>query len=171
MDNLHNINIERSVLSSILFNPAVFEDVAATVKARDFYLPAHKYIFEAMETCERDDLPIDEEFIKKRLNQDGRFDEESMLEILSTNPLPSIKAYIEEIREKSIKRELVKLTGEIREVAVEKDLPSADVVDLVQQKLYQITADSSNKEFRDSPEMTSATISHILEMKKKVILV
>jgi len=167
MDNLHNINIERSVLSSILFNPAVFEEVAATVKARDFYLPAHKYIFEAMETCERDDLPIDEEFIKKKLNQDGRFDEESMLEILSTNPLPAIKAYIEEIREKSIKRELVKLTGEIREVAVEKDLPSAEVVDLVQQKLYQITADSSNKEFRDSPEMTSATISHILDMKKK----
>ncbi len=167
MDNLHNINIERSVLSSILFNPAAFEDVAESVKARDFYLPAHKYIFESMEACEREDLPIDEEFIKKKLNQEGRFDEEAMLEILSTNPLPSIKAYVEEIREKSIKRELVKLTGEIREVAVEKDLPSAEVVDLVQQKLYQITADSSNKEFRDSPEMTSATINHILEMKKK----
>lgn len=167
MDNLHNINIERSVLSSILFNPAVFEDVAATIKPRDFYLPAHKYIFEAMETCEREDLPIDEEFIKKKLNQENRFDEESMLEILSTNPLPSIKAYIEEIREKSIKRELIKLTGDIKEVAVEKDLPSAEVVDLVQQKLYQITADNSNKEFRDSPEMTSATLSHILEMKKK----
>jgi len=36
-----------------------------------------------------------------------------MLEILSTNPLPSIKPYVEEIREKSIKRDLVKLTSEI----------------------------------------------------------
>jgi len=167
MDNLHNINIERSVLSSILFNPASFEETAATIKAKDLYLPAHKYIFEAMEACERDDLPIDEEFVKKKLNQEERFDEDAMLEILSTNPLPSIKAYIEEIREKSIKRELVKLTGEIREVAVEKDLPSSEVVDLVQQKLYQITADSSNKEFRDSPEMSHATIAHILEMKKR----
>jgi len=121
MDNLHNINIERSVLSSILFNPASFEEVASTIKARDFYLPAHKYIFEAMEECERADLPIDEEFVKKKLNQEERFDEDAMLEILSTNPLPSVKAYIEEIREKSIKRELVKLTGDIREVAVEKE--------------------------------------------------
>jgi len=167
MNNLHNINIERSVLSSILFNPASFEEVASTIKPRDFYLPAHKYIFEAMEECERDDLPIDEEFVKKKLNQEERFDEDAMLEILSTNPLPAVKAYIEEIREKSIKRELVKLTGDIREVAVEKDLPSSEVVDLVQQKLYQITADSSNKEFRDSPEMTSATLEHILEMKKR----
>ncbi len=167
MDNLHNINIERSVLSSILFNPSSYEDVAAVVKAKDFYLPSHKYIFEAMEECERDDLPIDEEFIKKKLNQSGRFDEEAMLEILSTNPLPSVKAYIEEIREKSIKRDLIKLTADIKEVAVDKDLPSNEVVDLVQQKLYQITADSGSKEFRESPEMTHATIEHILEMKKR----
>ncbi|MDA3908193.1 MAG: replicative DNA helicase, partial [Sulfurimonas sp.] len=166
-DNLHNINIERSVLSSILFNPATFEEVAASIKARDFYLPAHKYIFEAMEACEREDLPIDEEFIKKKLNQQERFDEEAMLEILSTNPLATTKAYAEEIREKSIKRELIKLTGDIKEVTIEKDLPSNEVVDLVQQKLYQITADSSSKEFRESPEMTSATIEHILEMKKR----
>ncbi len=167
MDNLHNINIERSVLSSILFNPVSFEEVASSLKPRDFYLPAHKYIFEAMQECERDDLPIDEEFVKKKLKQEERFDENAMLEILSTNPLPSIKAYVEEIREKSIKRELVKLTADIKEVAVDKDLPSNEVVDLVQQKLYQITADSSSKEFRDSPEMTHATIEHILEMKKR----
>jgi len=167
MDNLHNINIERSVLSSILFNPAGYEDVASNLKARDFYLPSHRYIYEAMEECEREDLPIDEEFIKKKLNQQNRFDEEAMLEILSTNPLPTTGAYVEEIREKSIKRDLVKLTADIKEVAVEKDLPSSEVVDLVQQKLYQITADSNDKEFRDSPEMINATIEHILEMKKR----
>ncbi|HIP30338.1 MAG TPA: replicative DNA helicase [Sulfurospirillum arcachonense] len=167
MDNLHNINIERSVLSSILFNPASFEEVAASIKSRDFYLPAHKYIFDAMEECERTDLPIDEEFVKKKLKQEERFDEDAMLEILSTNPLPSIKAYVEELREKSIKRELVKLTAEIKEVAIEKDLPSLEVVDLVQQKLYQITEGNTNKEFRDSPEMTHATLEHILEMKKR----
>ena len=33
MSNLHNVNIERSVLSSILFNPTTFEDVAALIGA------------------------------------------------------------------------------------------------------------------------------------------
>ncbi len=149
MNNLHNINIERAVLSSIFFNPSTFEEVASILKPKDFYLPAHKYIFEAMLECEREDLPIDEEFVKKKLNQANRFDEDAMLEILSTNPLPSTKAYIEEIREKAIKRELVELTSEIKDVAVEKDLPSNDVVDLVQQKLYAITQEVGGKEFRD----------------------
>ena len=167
MSNLHNVNIERSVLSSILFNPATFEDIAAVIGAKDFYLPSHRYIYEAMEACEREDLPIDEEFIKKKLNQLGRFDEDAMLEILSTNPLPATKAYVEEIREKAIKRELVQLTSDIKEIAVEKDLPSNEVVDLVQQKLYQITQESGTKEFRESPEMTHATIAHIHEMKKR----
>ena len=167
MQNLHNINIERSVLSSVFFDPSSFEDIAAILKPKDFYLPSHKYIFEAMLECEQEDLPIDEEFVKKKLNQENRFDEEAMLEIISTNPLPSTKAYIEEIREKAIKRELVELTSEIREVAIEKDLPSIEVVDLVQQKLYQITQENGAKEFRESPEMTKATLEHILELKKR----
>ena len=53
MSNLHNINIERSVLSSILFNPATFEEVAAVLSGKDFYLPSHRYMFEAMEACVR----------------------------------------------------------------------------------------------------------------------
>ena len=167
MQNLHNINIERSILSSVLFDPSSFEDIAALLKPKDFYLPSHKYIFEAMLECEREDLPIDEEFIKKKLNQENRFDEDVMLEILSTNPLPSTSAYIKEVREKSIKRELVELTSEIKEVAVEKDLPSIEVVDLVQQKLYQITQESGAKEFRESPEMTKSALEHILELKKR----
>ncbi len=167
MQNLHNINIERSVLSSILFDPGLFEDIAAILKPRDFYLPAHKYIFEAMSECEREDLPIDEEFIKKKLNHENRFDEEAMLEIISTNPLPSTKAYVEEIREKAIKRELIELTTQIKEVTIEQDLPSNDVLDLVQQKLYQITQENGAKEFREAPEMTKATLEHILELKKR----
>lgn len=167
MDNLHNINIERSVLSSIIFNPNLFEDIASKLKGKDFYLPSHKYIFEAMEACERDDLPIDEEFLKKKLSQDGNFDEQTMIEILSTNPLQSIGAYVKELKEKSIKRELVKLTGDINDIAVEKDLPAKDVVDVIQQKLYQITQETTEREFREAKEMVSSTILHIKDMKKR----
>ncbi|MDR2790692.1 MAG: replicative DNA helicase [Campylobacteraceae bacterium] len=167
MDNLHNINIERSVLSSIIFNPALFEDVSAKIVANDFYLPAHRHIFSAMLECERADLPIDEEFLKKILNQNALFDESAMLDILSTNWIPNIGAYIQEVKEKSIKRQLVALTGDINDVAVEKDLPAREVVDIVQQKLYQITQESGEKEFREAAEMTHATIEHIKEMKAR----
>ena len=166
-DNLHNINIERAVLSSIIFEPSRFEEVASLLKPNDFYLPAHKYIYEAMEELEREDLPIDEEFLKKRLLAKRRFDEQVLLEILSANPLSNTQAYIKEIKDMAIKRELVKLTSDIKEVAIEQDLPSSEVVDIVQQKLYQITQDAAVKEFKESKEIVISTIEHIKLMKAR----
>ncbi len=166
-NNLHNLNIERAVLSSILFDPAMYEEVAAKVKPRDFYLPFHQHIFEAMEALEREDQPIDEEFLQKKLLQNDKFNEDSFLEIIASSPLSNSVAYIAEIKEKSIKRELVRLTTKIKEVAVDQDLPSDDVLDVIQKKLYEISLDATTKEFRDSPEMVTATIAHIHEMKKR----
>lgn len=167
MNNLHNINIERAVLSSIIYNPAIFEDIVTILKPDDFYLPANKNIFYAMTKCFHDELPIDEEFLKKILSADGLFDESAMLDIISTNPLQNISAYINEIKEKSIKRELVRLTGDINDLAVEKDLPAKEVLDMIQQKLYKITNETNSRDFRESFEVTHSTIDYIKEMKRR----
>jgi len=167
MNDLHNTNIERSILSTIIFEPTTFEDIAAVIKPDDFYLPFHKVLFETMLELERDQKPIDEEFLKKELEKKKRFDEDSFFEILGSAPLSNISAYLDELKDKSIKRELIKLTTEIKDVAVEQDLPSEDVLDIVQKKLYEISLDATTKEFRDAPEMTKSTIEHILAMKEK----
>ncbi len=167
VDLLNSVNLEKAVLCSIVFDPKSFENVAEKLKSKDFYLPFHKYLFEAMVECEREDKPLDEEFLRKKLQQKNRFDEGAFLDILTTNPLSNTAAYINEIKEKSIKRELVSLTSDIKEVAIEKDLPSRDVVDLIQQKLYKITEEANSSDFRDSPEMIASTLKHIEEMKKR----
>ncbi|PKN14865.1 MAG: replicative DNA helicase, partial [Deltaproteobacteria bacterium HGW-Deltaproteobacteria-24] len=68
MDSVYSINIERAVLSSVLFNPEEIEDILGIVSAKDFYLPAHQKIFAVMEQLHHADMPIDEEFIRKRVN-------------------------------------------------------------------------------------------------------
>jgi replicative DNA helicase len=166
-NQLHNLNIERAVLSSILFDPTLYEDVASKLKPKDFYLPDHRAIFEAMEELEREDQPIDEEFLRKKLLQKDKFNEDVFIEIIAANPLSNSSAYIDEIKEKSIKRELIKLTSEIKSVAVDQDLPSDDVLDVIQKKLYEISLDVNTQEFRESPEMVTSTIAHIHEMKKR----
>ena len=166
-NQLHNLNIERAVLSSILFDPSLYEEVASKIKPRDFYLPDHRSIFEAMEVLERENQPIDEEFLKKKLLQSDKYNEDIFIEIISSNPLSNSSAYIDEIKEKAIKRELIKLTSDIKDVAIDQDLPSDDVLDIIQKKLYDISMDSTTKEFRDSPEMVTSTIAHIHEMKKR----
>ena len=59
----------------------------AKLKVDDYYLPAHQEIYTAMIELHRESHPIDEEFIKKRLNAKKRFDEAVLLDILSSNPI------------------------------------------------------------------------------------
>ena len=166
-ETLYNINIERSVLNSIIFEPSQFEEVESKLQADDFYLPIHQEIYLAMVELHREDKPIDEEFIKKRLNIKKRFDEEAMLDILSSNPISNTLAYVNEIKDKAIKRKLLTLTTEIKRVTVEEDLPSLEVVDIVEKKLYEITQDSENDDFKDSKTVTFDTMEYIKEMKSR----
>jgi replicative DNA helicase len=166
-NQLHNLNIERAILSAIIFEPTLYEDVAAKLSPEDFYLPDHQVIFQCMEELDREEQPIDEEFLKKKLLQKKRYNEDVFIEIISANPISNVTAYVEEIKEKAIKRELIKLTSKIREVTVEEDLPSDDILNIVQKELYEISLDATTKEFRESPEMVASTIRHIHEMKQR----
>ena len=166
-NQLQNINIERAILSSIIFDPSNLEDIAAVLKSEDFYLPAHRDIFASMLRLHSKDLPIDEEFIKQDLLKIDKYNEMAISEVIVTNPIANISAYVNEIKELSIKRELISLTTEIKRVAIEESYDSDDMLDLVQKRLYEISLDSATKEFRDSPEMVKSTIELINELKKR----
>ena len=166
-DNLYNLAFERSILSSIVFEPSQFDELSNQLKRDDFYLPAHQDIFGAMTKLFQKDEPIDEEFIKKELIKAKKFDEQVLLEILAANPIANTKAYVNEIKDKSLKRHLLTLTTEIKRVTVEEELPSAEVIDIVEKKLYEITQDNQTSDFKDSPTMTYDTMEYIKEMKAR----
>ncbi len=166
-ENLYNLAFERSILSSIVFEPSQFDELGTQLKKDDFYLPAHQDIFNAMTLLLQKDQPIDEEFIKKELIKMKKFDESVMLEILSANPISNTKAYVDEIKDKSLKRNLLTLTTEIKRVTVEEELSSAEVIDIVEKKLYEITQNNQTSDFKDSPKMTYDTMEYIKEMKSR----
>ncbi len=166
-DNLYNLAFERSILSSIVFEPSQFDELSVALKKDDFYLPAHQDIFKIMLLLFQKDQPIDEEFIKKELIKIKKFDEQVLLEILSANPISNTKAYVDEIKDKSLKRHLLALTTEIKRVTVEEDLPSAEVIDIVEKKLYEITQDNQTSDFKDAHKMTYDTMEYIKEMKSR----
>ncbi|KIM12982.1 MAG: DNA helicase [Sulfurovum sp. FS08-3] len=164
-DNLYNLNIERAVLSSVLFDPNTYEEVAAKLNSEDFYLPFHQHIFRAMEQLSIEDKPIDDEFLRQRLLKEKHFDERAMLDILSSNPITNTAAYIDEIKAKSTKRLLATLATEIKKVTLEDDLPALDVMNLVEKKLYEITQNSTNNDFRAAQEITLSMLDDINRLK------
>ena len=166
-DKLYNLNIERSVLSSIIFEPGQFDEINNILKKDDFYHPAHQNIYEAIQTLYINDEPIDEEFIKRELVKAKKFDENTLLEILATSPISNTKAYIDELKDKALKRHLLTLTTEIKKVTIEDDLPSNEVINIVEKKLYEITSQNESSEFKDSKALTYDTLEYIKEMKAR----
>ncbi|WP_300363719.1 DnaB-like helicase N-terminal domain-containing protein, partial [Hydrogenimonas sp.] len=166
-EHLYNLNIERAVLSTVIFDPQQYEEIAAQLKPEDFYHPFHQHLFAAMEELFRADQPIDEEFLKEKLIHKNRFDEAAFLDILSANPLSNTHAYIKEIKAKAQKRALVTLATEIKKLTIEEDLPADDVMDAVEAKLYAITSEASTQDFRESQEMALSTLEHIKKMKER----
>jgi len=164
MDNIYALNIERAVLSSILFNPEIIEDLLGILKPKDFYLPAHKKVFEIMELLNSQDLPIDEEFIRKRVDQ-KEVDDSILIEILSANAITNTMAYAKEIKDASVKRELIGLATQIKKVTIEDELPAPEAVDFVQNALYKITTDSASSELKDMFKITTDTLVHMEKMK------
>jgi len=166
-ESLYNLAFERSILSSIIFEPTQYDDLENILKVDDFYLPAHQDIYKAIQNLVHRDEPIDEEFIKKELSLKKKFDEVIMLDILSANPISNTAAYVREIKDKSLKRHLLTLTTEIKKVTMEEELPSSEVIDMVEKKLYEITQDSQTSDFKDADEMTIKTMEYIAEMKAR----
>jgi replicative DNA helicase len=166
MDNIYAVNIERAVLSSIFFNPEVIEDILGILKAKDFYLPAHKRIFEVMEQLNSHDLPIDEEFIRRRIDT-KEVDDSVLIEILSANAITNTLAYAKEIKDSSVKRELIALATEIKKVTIEDELPAIEAVDYVQNALYKITTDSASSELKNMYQITTDTLLHMEKMKQR----
>lgn len=103
-EELYNLTFERSVLSSIVFDPASFREIS--LDAADFYLAAHQKIYEAMAWLDKEDKPIDEEFIKSYLTHQRSFDERAMVEILTANPISNVREYVAQIKAFSQKRAL-----------------------------------------------------------------
>ncbi|MCF6201497.1 MAG: replicative DNA helicase [Hydrogenimonas sp.] len=166
-EHLYNLNIERAVLSTIIFDPKEYEEIAAQLKPEDFYHPFHQHLFAAMEELFRADMPIDEEFLREKLSAKKRFDEVAFLDILGANPLSNTHAYIKEIKAKAQKRALVGLATEIKKLTIEEDMPAEDVMDRVESKLYAITSESSTQDFRESEEMALSTVEYIKKMKER----
>lgn len=114
----YNINIEKSILSSIIFEPSYFDEIITILKKDDFYLPSHQDIFSAISSLVAKDKPIDEEFIKKELQRAKKLDEDALLGVIVANPIGSsanLYSYVQELRTDSINRQITLLGYKIAE--------------------------------------------------------
>jgi replicative DNA helicase len=150
--------MERAILSSILQNNDTLGEIFDTIKAKDFYLKGHSQIYEAMVECLNSDDPVAVPFLKNKLGD--KYDEALMIDIIGTNSLIDIRRYASELKEKSIKRSLVKIAHDIPS-KVNEDKASRDMVDELSQEFYSLIEGGGTGTIKEGKDIILKVVEHI----------
>lgn len=111
-------NIERAVLSTLLFEPKDFPRIKEHLTTDTFFLDIHKDIYRAMLELERNDKPISDDFLQSLLIRKNPNFESHLLEVMSAKPITNINSYIKELQEMHLRREIKTLTHALNEEKV-----------------------------------------------------
>ncbi|PAF47270.1 replicative DNA helicase [Helicobacter sp. 12S02634-8] len=165
--NSHPINIERIVISSIMFDPNRFDSIADLLEPKDFSHIPHRTIFEIALDLFRKNLPLDAEFIRSKIPENKKISDDEFLYILSSNPIANIEGYIKELKSISLKRELHSLANTLREKSMDAWASSEEILDEIEKQIYSISMKTTESGFRDSPQIIDSTIALIQERKQR----
>jgi replicative DNA helicase len=165
MNNFVNLDIERGVLAAIIFDGFELEKVKNMLDKKDFYLPFHQDMFEAMETLYKKDYPIDEVMIREELTKQNKFDESLMLEVITTAPISGIEIYAKEIKELSLKRQIEKLFNQSKiKLLSESDADSLEIIENLKQELENLNKSSYyDFQFKNFKNVENRDVEFILE--------
>lgn len=163
MNFINIINIEKVVLSSILFNYEHIYEVVKILNASDFYLKQHQDLYETMLELHNEDLPIDEDFIKQRMSKE-KFDESTIISILSANPITNVEAYCLEIKESSKIRRIERLSKGVI-FNIQNQNSSQELIKIISDELDNI----ENDKFEKAPSIKDTILEIKEDMKKASI--
>ena len=116
----HNLEAERSVLGGVLIKPSSFDEVATALQLDDFFLPAHREIFDAMLALDKRQHPLDVIAVADELRTRGmiaRLDGGESYLLTLSNSVPTaenVVHYARLVKEKATLRRLIAACAEIQ---------------------------------------------------------
>ncbi|WP_033619396.1 replicative DNA helicase [Helicobacter pylori] len=161
------LEIERIVLSGIVFANHKIEEIHSVLEPSDFYYPPHRLFFEIALKLHEENYPVDENFIRQKMSKDKQIKEEDLVAIFAASPIDNIEAHIEEIKNASIKRKLLTLANTLREQSLESSQKSSDILNAIEREVYMLLNGSTIEGFRDIKEVLASAMDLIMENQKR----
>ena len=159
MEN-YNIKVEQQVLSTIFYEYEKFEKYYKQLRASTFAYEIHQHIFKAMETLYKNDLPLDEDFLKKELEKNGKWNESVVIDIVTSTPIVNVNKYITELHKKHKERVTTALGIELQKGEI--------TLDQLQTKLSKVQSMYTNDDKKESSN-SSIDLDKLSPFLKNVI--
>ncbi len=157
-----DVPAEQSVLGAMMMSKDAIANVVETVKGRDFYRPSHELIYDAILDLYGKGEPADPITVAAELTRRGEIGKVGghvyLHDLLSSVSIAANAGYYAEIvREKAVLRRLVEASIRIAQMGYEGTGEVADIVDLAQQTIYNVTEGKTSEDYKPLSELIEPT--------------
>ncbi|ROT97958.1 replicative DNA helicase [Marinobacter sp. R17] len=147
----HSIEAEQAVLGGLMLDNSKWDAVSEVIASADFYRQDHRLIYAAIERLAGEGEPLDVVTLSEFLDRAGDLEDAGGLTYLAemaekTPGASNIKAYAQIVRERSVLRQMIEVSGNIAESAFNPQGRTSDeLLDEAERNVFQI-AESRTKE-------------------------
>ena len=140
----HSVEAEQAVLGGLLLDNSTWDAIADRLRAEDFYRRDHQLIYAGIAELSARSEPSDAVTLAEYLAAKGLADETGGLGYLAglardTPTAANIRAYADIVRERSLLRQLIRVSGEVAADCYENDGRSAtELVDDAERRVFAI---------------------------------
>jgi replicative DNA helicase len=173
----HDDELEQATLGSLLADiEAVTAAIQMHLRAGDFYSRANMRIYEAVLSLDAKGLRPDIQTVVQELKQMGKLDEAGGASYVSslTTVIPSganIDYYAQMVKNYSLKRSLLKVASKIGVNAYDESKDSREVLEEVQQSIFELTDDGqvfSARKIREVLKETIELLDNAMKLKNSI---
>ncbi len=167
----HNDEAERATLGAIMLDPESFNDVTDYVRAQDFYKKAHQQLFSTMVNLDNTGKAIDLLTVTEALKSQGELEQAGGTAYVSslTSSVPSsanVGYYAQIVQDCSIRRTLIRTAHQIIRDSFDESHESRELIETAEKHIYDVTDQTSSKEYHAAGEIISHTIEAIEQRYK-----
>jgi replicative DNA helicase len=169
----HSVEAEQAVLGAILTDEAAFDQVAALLRAGDFYLLAHQHVYGACEELAREARTLDPILVQQRLDAKGLLGAAVPPELTlslarAIGSAANVVHYARLVHEQSMARRMMLTAQRIVELGYDSGVDVQHFLDTAQQEVFGAAQGSSVETLKRISEPTLRALEGIEAVQKRV---
>jgi replicative DNA helicase len=162
----HNFLAEKMILSCLLINSEAIDITMRTITVDVFYFKNHQELYKAIVFMYKNNLPIDILTLITFLQDNGLLEKigglKVLIELLSQIPnLVYLEEYLRLIKDKFIRRSLIKLGYEIINSGYITNIPLENILNNLENKLFNLTSEIKSQKLFSSAELLNNIFSEL----------
>lgn len=168
----HSREAEEAVLGSVLINPESYYDIAQILKADDFYIHRHRWIWETFVRLHERRSPIDALTVTEELDQMDQLAEvggAAYLTALINNVPTSLhaEAYARIVEQTAIRRRMLTAANEIAKLAYQEEIGIEAVLDESEKAVFSVSERRTTRDLQTIQQVISEYYDRIDDLSSR----